>query len=61
MTILGVVGDRPWVWRVTLRGMVGDHPWKLSPGVSFQSKMYVPNSMSVVHFLLVGDYPWVDG
>ena len=33
--------------------MVGDHPWLLSPGVSFVSSVYVPNTKSVAHFLLV--------
>ena len=41
--------------------MVGDHPWQLSPGLSFVSKVSVPNSKSVVYFLLVGDHPWVGG
>ena len=39
--------------------MVGDHPWQLSPRVGFESKVEVPNSVSVLHFLLVGDHPWV--
>ena len=39
--------------------IVGNHPWQLSPGVSFVSKVYVPNFESVVYFLLVGDHPWV--
>ena len=37
--------------------MVGDHPWQLSPGVSFASKVLVPDYESVVHFFLVGDHP----
>ena len=39
-------------WQMTIHGMVADHPWQLSPGVSFVSNVYVPNFMSVVHFLL---------
>ena len=42
--------------------MVGDHPWHLSPGASFEYQVKVPNSKSVVHFLLVdfGDFGgWV--
>ena len=30
--------------------MVADQPWQLSPGLNFV--IYVPNSKSVVHFLL---------
>ena len=48
-------------WQVTLLGMVGEHPWQLSPGVSFVSNVQMPNSKLVVHFLLVGDHPWVGG
>ena len=46
---------------MTILGMVVDHPWQLSPGVSFVSKVYVPNFDFVVYFLLVGDHPWVGG
>ena len=38
-------------------GMVDDHPWQLSPGVSFVSKVLVPNYKSVLHLFLVGDHP----
>ena len=41
--------------------MVVDHPWMLLPGVSFVSKVQVPNSKSVVHFLQEGDHPKVVG
>ena len=41
-------------WWVTILSMVGDHPWQLPPpGVSFVSSVYVPNTKSVAHFLLV--------
>ena len=46
---------------VNIQGMVSDHPWQVSPGVSFVSNVKVPNTKSVVHFLLVGDHPWVSG
>ena len=53
MTILGSVGDHRWLGG----GHLMDHPWQLLPGVSFVSKVYVPNFESVVYFLLVGDHP----
>ena len=63
-----LVGDHPWViwrpslvWWTTVLRMLGDNSWHLSLGVSFVSNVYVPNSNSVVHFLLVGDNPWVGG
>ena len=34
-------------------GIVADHPWKLSPGLNFVDEVEVPNSKSVVHFILV--------
>ena len=34
-------------------GLVFNHPWQLSCGANFVSKVVVPNSMSVKHFLLV--------
>ena len=48
-------------WWVTILWMVGDHPgwgWWLtildtSPGLHFESQVYVQNSKSVVHFLMV--------
>ena len=42
----------------TILGMEEDHLWQLSPGVSFVSKVQIPNSKNVVHLLLVGDHPW---
>ena len=44
---------------MTILGMVGDYPWQLSPSVSFVSNVKVPDSMSVVYVLLVGEYPRV--
>ena len=41
--------------------MVGDHSWQLSPGVSFASKVLVPNYKFIVHFFPVGDHPRVSG
>ena len=52
--------------------MVVDHPWDgglpskewwltihdTSPGLNFVSQFYVPNSKSVVHFLMV-DFGWL--
>ena len=48
-------------WVGTILGMVEDHLWQLSPGVSFVSKVQMPNSKNIVLFLLVGDYPWDGG
>ena len=50
-----LVGDHPFL------GLVGDHLWQLSPGVSFESKVLVPNYKSVVHFFLVGEHPRIGG
>ena len=50
------LGDHPWVGG-TILGMEEDHLWQLSPGVSFVSKVQMPNSKNVLHFLLVGDHP----
>ena len=33
-------------------GKVGDHPWLLSPGLNFVSLVCVPNSKSVVYFIV---------
>ena len=60
MTILRLVGDHPWVGGAIL-GMVEDHPWQFLPGVSFVSKVQMPNSKNVVYFLLVGDLPLIGG
>ena len=38
---------------MTILGTVSDHPLQLSPGLSFVSSVKVPNSRSIVHFLLV--------
>ena len=68
MTILGLVADHPWVgglpslgWCATILRIVGDHPLQLSPGVSFASKVLVPNYKSVVHCILVGDHHRIAG
>ena len=53
MTIPGLV--------VTILGLVGDRPWQFSPGLIFVSKVQVQNFKSVVHLRLVGDHPRVDG
>ena len=57
MTLKKTLGDHPWVGG-TILGMEEDHLWQLSPGVSFVSKVQIPNSKNVVHLLLVGDHPW---
>ena len=48
-------------WWLTNLSMVGDHPWHLSTGASFEYQVKVPNSKSVVNFLLMGDHPWLGG
>ena len=54
VTFLGMVGDHPWDgWRpVTILGIFDDHPWQLAHGLNLASLVYMPNSKSVVHFLL---------
>ena len=45
VTILSIDGDHSWEY--------GSYPWPLSPGPNVVSLVYVSNSKSVVHFLLV--------
>ena len=42
-------------------GMVGEHPLQLSPVFNSLSQVLVPNSMSVVYFVLVANHPRVCG
>ena len=58
---LGQTGWPSLGWWVTKLGLASDYPCQLSSGVSFVSNVYVPNSISVVCTLLVGDHPWVGG
>ena len=48
-------------WCVAILVMIGDTPWQLLPGLSFVSSVSVPNTESVVYFLLLGDHPWAGG
>ena len=52
VTILSIDGDHSWEY--------GSYPWPLSPGRNVVSLVYVSNSKSVVHFLLVDFVGCVD-
>ena len=68
LPILGIVGDHIMVggwpsmeWWVTILDMVCEHTKQLSTVDSVVSKVWVPNSMLVVHFFFVGDHPRMIG